>query len=339
MKRVALVSALLCLSCGEAVTPDDPFSSMQLEPTEQGLRYRRPAWCPPCAPCDCACADPVGAAPRTTVPLLGRSVAMPSGPVTHTVDLTTPYFMGRYPVTNRCRVLCERAGVCPAGLDGPSPVALPTDDYANDRRYADYPADRMRWTTARQLCQWLGGDLPTVMQWRYAMRGPDDLFFPWGDRADCSRGAFNYANGPLNGVRCRDDEELRPRYTRVDAYPSGRAPFGAFAAVDSVRHWTLDRDWGTRIADEPPNYSYDSWLYGESVRQRILDPAGPTEEQARLRNRENMREVWRSSQLGASELTSNHGAERDPGLDPEYRWAPDEVVEIGARCVWRSPTN
>ena len=46
-----------------------------------------------------------------------------------------------------------------------------------------FPLNRLRWGTARDLCRFAGGDLPTEAQWeRAASWGADaKRFFPWGD--------------------------------------------------------------------------------------------------------------------------------------------------------------
>jgi eukaryotic-like serine/threonine-protein kinase len=45
----------------------------------------------------------------------------------------------------------------------------------------DLPAERITWFEARDFCEVRGIRLPTDAEWEYAARGPDNLFFPWGN--------------------------------------------------------------------------------------------------------------------------------------------------------------
>jgi formylglycine-generating enzyme required for sulfatase activity len=43
------------------------------------------------------------------------------------------------------------------------------------------PRDTITWFEARDFCELRGARLPTEREWEYAARGPDNLFFPWGN--------------------------------------------------------------------------------------------------------------------------------------------------------------
>jgi sulfatase modifying factor 1 len=45
----------------------------------------------------------------------------------------------------------------------------------------DKPVRFVNWFEALAFCQSRGGRLPSEAEWEYAARGPDDLFFPWGN--------------------------------------------------------------------------------------------------------------------------------------------------------------
>ncbi len=45
----------------------------------------------------------------------------------------------------------------------------------------DLPAENMSWLDASAHCESRNARLPTEAEWEYAARGPDDLFYPWGN--------------------------------------------------------------------------------------------------------------------------------------------------------------
>ena len=138
-----------------------------------------------------------------------------------------------------------------------------------------YPLDCISWRNARGLCQFLGGDLPTHVEWEYAASaaGSDaKRRYPWGDDApDCARAVYGRAGGG-----CLADE---PGPVAVDATPwadGDRTPLGLVGMAGNVGEWALDafrpyRDacWWQRplrdvgcSEDQPPERSIRgaSWL-------------------------------------------------------------------------------
>lgn len=45
----------------------------------------------------------------------------------------------------------------------------------------DLPRERITWFEARDYCELRGGRLPTEREWEYAVRGPNNLVYPWGN--------------------------------------------------------------------------------------------------------------------------------------------------------------
>ncbi|HTX98688.1 MAG TPA: SUMF1/EgtB/PvdO family nonheme iron enzyme [Bacteroidota bacterium] len=76
---------------------------------------------------------------------------------------------------------------------------------------------------ARAYAQWAGKRLPTDVEWQYAAQGTDGREYPWGNAFDSTRCNW-HAGHP----------------TAVDAYPSGKSPFGVEDLVGNV--WQLTDD-------------------------------------------------------------------------------------------------
>ena len=93
-----------------------------------------------------------------------------------------------------------------------------------------YPVNWVSWYGAQAYCQWVGGNLPTAVQWEYAARAVDGRIYPWGSEPPNSRLAI------FGGSRNSFTTILAP----VDALPNGVSPFNAFNMAGSMREWVLD---------------------------------------------------------------------------------------------------
>jgi formylglycine-generating enzyme required for sulfatase activity len=85
------------------------------------------------------------------------------------------------------------------------------------------PVEQITWFEARDFCALRGASLPTEAEWEYAARGPDSLYFPWGNAADSSR-AVQHADalGTLE----------------IGSTPSGKSWVGALDMAGNVWEWT-----------------------------------------------------------------------------------------------------
>jgi formylglycine-generating enzyme required for sulfatase activity len=98
------------------------------------------------------------------------------------------YQIGRTEVTNAQYAQCVRAKVCdePRGLT----------DYL-DSASKVYPVVHVSWLDARKFCEWVGGRLPTEVEWEYAAAGPEGYLYPWGvSPPDCGKANYSAEEGP-----------------------------------------------------------------------------------------------------------------------------------------------
>lgn len=87
----------------------------------------------------------------------------------------------------------------------------------------DHPALGVTWAEARDYAEWIGGALPTEVQWEKAARGAQGLNAPWGNTR------------PLWRVP-RTIEQIDP----IGSHPDDRSVFGVFDLAGNAREWTGD---------------------------------------------------------------------------------------------------
>jgi formylglycine-generating enzyme required for sulfatase activity len=98
----------------------------------------------------------------------------------------------------------------------------------------DLPVTNVSIDQAQAFCNWVGGRLPTEIEWEAAVRGPQDRGFPlpWGN-AEPARD------------RCRifdanPEHELGP--VLVDTLPTGVSPLGLMHAIGNAAEWCQDSE-------------------------------------------------------------------------------------------------
>lgn len=131
------------------------------------------------------------------------------------------FWISRYEITNAEYAACIDAGACTAPLTDQSRTHI---DYFLNAEYADYPVVNITWQQATDFGQWIGGDLPTDVQWRYAAQGPSNWTFPWGEETPRST-LLNY-NGLIGDTN------------RVGSYELGKSWVGAYDMAGNVWEWT-----------------------------------------------------------------------------------------------------
>ncbi len=128
------------------------------------------------------------------------------------------------------------------------------------------------WEKADAIGHWLGGRLPTAVEWEKAARGADGRLYPWGNNWDPANGNFDYEHRP------QYSQSHHIRTTVVDAYPGGVSPYGVWDMLGNLGEWTTthriplkanreyDVSKGVSSKEVGPPY----WFWSISARQSTL---------------------------------------------------------------------
>jgi formylglycine-generating enzyme required for sulfatase activity len=199
------------------------------------------------------------------------------------------FYIYTYEVTNQMYAACVDAGACltPRTLD-----EGPTSHYEHPD-YADYPVVGVDWVMARDYCTWAGARLPTEAEWELVSRGPDSLYYPWGEEDP----TCDYVN--MKGCYKPNDTQ------EVGYYLLGNSPYEVWDMSGNVWEWV--HDW------------YGEEYYSTSPEDNPIGPLEPDDPDIPLR-------VVRGGGLN-SHPEMMRSASRI-GLNP-YR----SFIDVGFRCV------
>jgi len=163
----------------------------------------------------------------------------------HSVTITRPFAIGRYPVTfDEYDRFCES-----------------TDrDKPNDNGWGrgNRPVIIVSWDDAQAYCAWLAEQtgqayrLPTEAEWEYAARAGTETAYWWGDDIGVNRTNCADSGSPWSG------KQTSP----VDSFPAN--PFGLYDTSGNVWEWVQDR-WHDNYQGAPKDGS--AWESGDSSYQ------------------------------------------------------------------------
>jgi serine/threonine-protein kinase len=109
------------------------------------------------------------------------------------------------------------------------------DVYQSRPSAQDYAVVMVSWYGADAYCAWVGGRLPTEVEWEWAARGPEGRLYPWGDDAPtCGRAIHS---GCANSAKA------------VGQLSEGASWCGVLDMAGNVWEWVADW-YGEYVVDE-----------------------------------------------------------------------------------------
>lgn len=142
------------------------------------------------------------------------------------------------------------------------------------------PVTAITLEEAAAYCRFVGGRLPTDLEWEKAARGTDGRRYPWGDQFELSRanvrgiagGSGVRSAGPKLLSGCSSRSRLRP----VRAYPEGASPYGALNLAGNAWEWVADAYHGNAQVRIIRGGAAGYWERDARTYHRALEGAGVT---------------------------------------------------------------
>lgn len=163
--------------------------------------------------------------------LLATRVFVPGGVLRKTS--IAPLYFDVTETTVAAYVDCIDKGVCPTILAG-SPLK---GCNANSHRPGTelHPVNCVPRAEAAAYCEWVGGRLPSALEWEWeALGGDENRRYPWGDTPP----TCEHAN--VAGLRSTSGNECGLGLSPVGTLPRGASRHGVLDMQGNVSEWTSD---------------------------------------------------------------------------------------------------
>jgi len=122
------------------------------------------------------------------------------------------------------------------GSDEADGAALGARIYDGDPAFADYLVINVTWYQAVSYCTWAGARLPQEAEWAFAARGPDSLYYSWGNVFDSPLANYCDASCDIPHPDPNTDDCFADT-SPVGNYPVGASWVGAFDMLGNVWEW------------------------------------------------------------------------------------------------------
>ncbi len=136
------------------------------------------------------------------------------------------FYIARFPITRR------QAAAFYASFEAAATMGWRVGQHGRSWEVEDRPQMFQRWEEAQALAHWLGGRLPTPLEWEKAARGTEGCLYPWGDTWNPGAGHF-----PTSEAHRGDSARRVGLLTAVDACPEGASPYGVMDMVGNLAEW------------------------------------------------------------------------------------------------------
>lgn len=187
----------------------------------------------------------------------------------------TPFSISRTEVTVLQYAQCVAQGMC-------TTEGLKSSDWGDDRLCnwdrvgrADHPLNCVSWEQAQVYAQWVGGRLPSEVEWSFAAQGGtvQRQLYPWGEGGPSCE--YAVLADFTRGAGCGAETTLP-----VCQRPLGHSKQGVCDLVGNVWEWVMD-DWHPNYEGAPLNSQ--PWVFAEELdwieRDRVYRGGGAFDEQ------------------------------------------------------------
>lgn len=155
------------------------------------------------------------------------------------------FWIGRTEVTTGAFAACAKARGCNRNVEKRDVAETGVCNWRNKRW--NHPINCVSWEEAGAFCRWIGGRLPTSIEWEYAARAGDEVIYPWGnDPPTGARANFCDVNCPRAlkdpaAARGRADLAQDDGFAAtapVGSFPAGANKWGLLDMAGNVAEWT-----------------------------------------------------------------------------------------------------